>query len=67
MSHCIYPNGKGQLLPIVLLTQLTICKGLRFSFLNGGPSRTRTDNILLAGQALYHWSYEPIALPAYRG
>lgn len=26
----------------------------------GGPSRTRTDNIFLAKEALYHWSYRPI-------
>ena len=25
----------------------------------GGPSRNRTDDILLAGQALYQLSYEP--------
>lgn len=28
-----------------------------------GPDRIRTDNILLAKQALYRWSYEPLVDP----
>ena len=56
ISHCIYPNGKGQLLPIVLLTQLTICKGLRFSFLEGKNATTSPLDIYRVAKKLFWWT-----------
>lgn len=52
MPPCNYPKGKGQLLPIVLLTQLTICKGLRFSFLEGKNATTSPLDIYKVAKIL---------------
>jgi hypothetical protein len=74
VNNFIYFTSLGSRLPLFLLSlaspplpypstlgRLTSRPYRRFVFLLGGASRTRTDHLLRARQALYQMSYDPFS------